>query len=309
MSRILLAALIAALVGCGPINRKANFSPTTVTHSASIATMSLETATSICNTVIPFASDPRDDGDKTFSVLWSANVSLNTPSGRVVCAVNSMTAEVERIHDGKREVSRLEYLQKPEVRTAIREYDSIPAIDSTEDERRFSYKGIGIGDSLAKVERLLPRYECLGKGCIFSIESCSRPTGTTSVSVTSIRESCRSATTFGGADVSYGYIRLIDDKVASIELTISTASMYQLARVLTERFGKATRFTDSQTQNRMGATFDNWEYLWKMDSEKLSAKLRSKNIDNGLILISGPAADQQQQDMVRERTKRGAKDF
>lgn len=56
MGRILLVALIAALVGCAPINRKANFAPATVTHSASIATMSLETATSICNTVIPFAS-------------------------------------------------------------------------------------------------------------------------------------------------------------------------------------------------------------------------------------------------------------
>lgn len=172
----------------------------------------------------------------------------------------------------------------------------------------FSYKGVKLGDTMEQFKQALPLYECTATSCTYIRDSCARVSGLGSSAEFSRKlDACREGTSFGGALVTYGRAEFIDGVLA--KLYITSPWMTQLSDALTDKFGAPTSVDNTPVRNKMGAEFPNWIKTWALGTDVMVASQRASNINEGSVLISGPAALEQAKARKQEQTKAGAKDF
>lgn len=172
----------------------------------------------------------------------------------------------------------------------------------------FSYKGVKLGDTIEQFKQALPQYECTDTSCTYIRDSCARVSGLGSSSEYSRKlDECREGTSFGGALVTYGRAEFIDGALA--KLYITSPWMTQLNDALTGKFGAPTSVDNTPVRNKMGTEFPNWIKTWVLGTDVMVVSQRASKVNEGSVLISGPAAQEQARTRRQEQIKAGAKDF
>lgn len=261
----------------------------------------------ICLGQFPDGQDARNDGSTHMSDSGAVNVSMKAGGRDIVCSVNTSNMQVERIYQANL-IRDLEEYKAYVWRNALGHAEKTEFIepDPPENDPRFSYKGVRIGDSLARFKSKLPLYECKNGYCSFSKSSCESsyhqgPKG-------SIKE-CTEGTSYGGSSPSRGFVTFIDGKVASINLTLESNQIPMLDIILREKYGKAKTIDNTVFMNKVGTQFPNTKRTWLIEGETLITTLRSSVVDEGMVEIRGKAEQQRSIEAAQKRIHKNKQDF
>lgn len=168
-----------------------------------------------------------------------------------------------------------------------------------------SYKGVGLGATMAAFKAALPDHECYTRHCTYSSKSCIDKI---TVSAQSVVE-CRTRNSFGGINPLSVTSSFRDDQLVSITFAIAVPAYENLVGALTERLGAPSDARTFSVQNRAGATLENSESRWRKESFFIVVSRYGNSIDRGFVLFSTPHEAARQAGESESKIKAGSKDF
>ncbi len=173
------------------------------------------------------------------------------------------------------------------------------------------FKGVPIGATKAELLATLPGFKCNGQFCFWFLQlepdRVCKPLSDMSDRNRKCREQAILTSRFGpGATKDYT-VRIVEDRVASVAITIYETSFDITVAALTEKYGRPTVDETSTVQNRAGATFDNRRVAWKRPDGAIIAQQRSTSVDESVVhMTTHAAADVAAKERANE-AKSGAK--
>jgi hypothetical protein len=181
----------------------------------------------------------------------------------------------------------------------------IPSLASA--QAALELKGVVPGSALDDVERMFPgitvaSYCSLGKEgkqlCMYI------PPGSYSSS-----RRIANLDTLAGQPVEYWSINVIDGRVTRISVTLNNQAFQQIFQAIREKYGTESKLTNSTTQNRAGAAFDQIEATWTKDGRILTVKKRSGKIDQMDVTLTSTEELERAAEGMKEQAKKSAKDL
>jgi hypothetical protein len=111
--------------------------------------------------------------------------------------------------------------------------------------------------------------------------------------------------TLADAPVKSWTIFFRDDKVSSVLVSLPTLKFDQVSAALAEKYGKPEFDEKSTVQNRMGASFDQHEMIWKRDGTVLDVRQRAGRIDDMAVRLTSES----EMEKSKPKPKKDAKDL
>lgn len=165
-------------------------------------------------------------------------------------------------------------------------------------------KGLAPGMTKAQLEEAHPGFT--------SRCSSPAPNPTTTeicISIGSSRADLPALATFAGVRASNYAAHLRDDIVHAITVTIDASDFEQAEAAVTERYGKPVSRKLSTIKNRMGASFDQVDVIWRREGAELSGSKRASKIDEAGFHLTLQSDSGSSERSKKKAAKSGAKDM
>lgn len=114
--------------------------------------------------------------------------------------------------------------------------------------------------------------------------------------------------TIAGTPVKFLAVFVLSGKVTTLTASFDTSQYLQVKLALIEKYGTG-EVTDSEIQNRMGASFDNQKVEWTGKDATMRLDKRSGKIDTGRFTIQAKASTEEFKRRMLKDSKDHAKDL
>ena len=117
------------------------------------------------------------------------------------------------------------------------------------------------------------------------------------------------ATTIAGVRANICEFRFYADKLYKITFTVNSSNFNTVTDALVVKYGKPSKVTTRNVQNRMGAVFGNDTWTWRVGDNTITAWRYTGNLDYSMIEYLSDPGKRETARREQQKAKRNLKDL